>query len=89
MEAGAPAALGALEIVRSKEFTIDNDLDTLFVIWATSMVLFMQVRLFIHITSAAIFLHCYGLNSCHLAYEIAPVDALLAFDTAVGLLKTI
>jgi hypothetical protein len=36
-------AVDVLEIVRSKEFTLENDLDTLFVIWATSLVIFMQV----------------------------------------------
>lgn len=46
MEALAPLDALAFEPgVQAKEFTPDGDLDTLFVIWATSLVLFMQVPL--------------------------------------------
>ena len=44
----ATSALGELDveaIVSNDRFTLDNDLDTMFVIWATTLVLFMQVQL--------------------------------------------
>jgi hypothetical protein len=44
MDGMAPQdAVEVLDIVRARELTLGNDLDTLFVIWATSLVLFMQV----------------------------------------------
>ena len=42
----ATSALDGLDfqaLLRDDGFTLDNDLDTLFVMWATTLVLFMQV----------------------------------------------